>query len=273
MFTGTHFFIFLSGAVGGVFPHLIVLGTRFLGDQPKVPEFLYYIALVVFFFLGGVITLIFGETDSKKAFFLGVSLPALITSVQLQPDPKVGTSIPKDHTKTSFIQLVAPAHAQSKHVSSGRSDDPTSQANPNDASAQSSGKLLIRSSQSCVDCELRFYDKQGRLLKKQPFPNKPEKVHSFSIPERTDRFGIWNELINPHLWTLPNDGRAKPVSYTFEYKPSIWNYLRREGLGNYGVKLNNAEIRTEVPIPSSKSIEALVPVDKVNKRSKKGSSP
>ncbi|GEN29651.1 hypothetical protein HVA01_32970 [Halovibrio variabilis] len=77
------FSIFLGG-VGGISPHLvnrasILMRPESANEISTIVTIGYIVGLAIIAFLGAVIVTAFKESDSRKAFFLGISAPALIT--------------------------------------------------------------------------------------------------------------------------------------------------------------------------------------------------
>ena len=89
MMTRGHVLIALAAGIGGIAPNLVNLAQGFTGDAPYLPGFIYYVGVAIFFGLGASVALIFAETDHRKAFILGISLPALIAAVQTQQPLKI----------------------------------------------------------------------------------------------------------------------------------------------------------------------------------------
>lgn len=184
--------------------------------------------------MGAALALIFSETDYRKAFFLGVSLPALIAAAQTQ----VGGRIPSAAApteETAFLQFIPTAHAQQ----TGVADQPARQGNSEGPVRSGVGDLELTPRKSCPECAIWFYDKNGQFLQKQPFPDQ-QGTFRFGVPQGTTQFGVWNNNINPRLWGLPENPQV-PWSYEFDYESSIWNDFRR-GLGNRNIKPYNPEI-------------------------------
>jgi hypothetical protein len=68
----------LAAAFGGISPNLLSLGIMLTGKQPEMPELTYILGLLIFAFMGAMMAIIWKEKDLKKAFYLGIGLPALI---------------------------------------------------------------------------------------------------------------------------------------------------------------------------------------------------
>ena len=211
--------IFLAAGIGGMAPGLFNLAKIMLSlsPNPTLPGFIYLVGLLIFFGLGGLVAVIFGETDFRKAFFLGISLPALLASAQS------GGTIPASTTQTSILQFMSPSLAYAEGIQSTE-----------DTSSDSDNQLTIISMTSCANCTLWFFNDERQVVGSQPFPDDNGGVHSFAIPEGASRFGIWNSSINPHLWIFEREADLAH-NYSFDTRYNRWNDLRR-GLGAYDLR-------------------------------------
>jgi len=66
-----------SAAFGGVATTLFALGAELTRGQ-RLPNASYALGLAIFATLGACVAFFFGETNCRKAFFLGLGLPSLI---------------------------------------------------------------------------------------------------------------------------------------------------------------------------------------------------
>lgn len=73
------FVIGLSGGFGGIAPNLFRLGAGLQSGEP-LPDASYAIGVLIFFVIGSGLALAFKEDNAKKAFFLGLSIPAMFQS-------------------------------------------------------------------------------------------------------------------------------------------------------------------------------------------------
>lgn len=69
----------IAGGFGGTAPNIFRVGSQLTAGAP-LPDISYVIGVLVFFIMGAGVALSFQETDAKKAFFLGLSLPAMFQS-------------------------------------------------------------------------------------------------------------------------------------------------------------------------------------------------
>jgi len=69
--------LLLAAAFGGMAPNLLDLGVS-LTQGGNLPEWTYAIGLLIFGGLGAAVAAIWKETDLRKAFYLGIGLPAFI---------------------------------------------------------------------------------------------------------------------------------------------------------------------------------------------------
>jgi hypothetical protein len=71
--------IILAAAFGGISPNLLRMAVSLTGDKGELPlNGTYWIGLLLFGFLGGAMSLIWGETEIRRAYYLGLGLPSLL---------------------------------------------------------------------------------------------------------------------------------------------------------------------------------------------------
>lgn len=119
--------IALTAGFGGVSPNLLRIAIDLTGRKEDVyVDTGYLIGLVLFAIMGGGVALVWGETDLKRAYYLGLGLPSLMqmafaTATQRQVAP---TAIPAQAVQvgappenfSSFSLLAAPAFAESSQT-------------------------------------------------------------------------------------------------------------------------------------------------------------
>lgn len=71
--------IICAGAFGGIAPNVFRMGTNLTAGK-ELPDVSYLIGVLIFAGMGAGIAAAFQESDPKKAFFLGLSLPAMFQS-------------------------------------------------------------------------------------------------------------------------------------------------------------------------------------------------
>ena len=71
--------IALSAGFGGIAPNLFRVSADMTSGR-GLPDVSYVIGVTLFALIGAATALSFGETDTKKAFFLGLGLPAMFQS-------------------------------------------------------------------------------------------------------------------------------------------------------------------------------------------------
>ena len=211
--------VFLAAGVGGSAPNWLRLANIMISTPGHNPALSYFGALLIYFLLGGIVALIFKETDIRKAFFLGIGLPALITSAQ-------GGSGP-EFQKQSLLEFLAPAKAYAETV---------------DHSAAKESKLRIKSGMDCPDCIIWFYDADGNLLAARQFPQEPGE-YAFLTPHDAHYFGIWNPSISRRLWNFDQQ------NYQFNYKRNWTNDFWR-GLGNENLRSYDSVVEPYLPNPT-----------------------
>jgi len=219
--------IFLCGGFGGIAPSLVdfaqVLAEGRLREwMADLTEMFYSLAAgaagaFVYFVLGGCVALILREQDTWKALVLGVAAPSLIVSA------KSGgvDGVPKATTPTVVSMLLSPAFAQ-------------------DAAPDGSTGLQIKPAwvgNGCSDCEIKFYNQNGDLLKSQPIGPK-EDVPSVTVPDTTRKVWISGGSTNPAVVDIrkvapdANNGTVTlDVSRERNFSNDFWR-----GLGNKSIQ-------------------------------------
>ncbi|MGV6808893.1 MAG: hypothetical protein ACWA5U_03360 [bacterium] len=81
----------LWGAIGGILPHLVQKAQQLVDSNANnaldaMVHPAYIVGLTFLALIGGVIVAIFREDDHRKALFLGISAPALITAAASAPN-------------------------------------------------------------------------------------------------------------------------------------------------------------------------------------------
>jgi hypothetical protein len=113
----------MAGFGGGLAPFAINLAQALVGNSQLTikPSVGYIIGMLIFGIIGGVVAALFREVDLRKAFFLGISAPAMI-SLAAKSDSGASKAnstalTPSSGAHVSF-SLVSSAYAQQESRSS-----------------------------------------------------------------------------------------------------------------------------------------------------------
>ncbi|MGV2098903.1 MULTISPECIES: hypothetical protein [unclassified Rhizobium] len=218
--------IFLCGGFGGIAPSLVDFARTLLEGSLTTwiashGEALFSLAAgaagaFIFFIIGGIVVLSIKEQDGWKAILIGIAAPSLIISA------KSGNvdGIPKVTTPTVVSMLFTPAIAQ--------------EALPN------SLELQIKPAWTgtvCGDCEIKFYSKNGELLKSQPI-GPQDGTPSVPVPNNTKEVWISGGATNPAVVDLQkvapdaNNGTVTlDVARDRNYANDFWR-----GFGNRSIQ-------------------------------------
>jgi hypothetical protein len=121
--------ILLAAAFGGISPNLLRMAVSLTGDKGELPQNAsYWIGLLLFAFLGGAMSLIWSETEIRRAYYLG--LPSLlqvgVSSVtekgpKKDPDQQERPAEPAGPSGSGagFWLLTPPAYAQEQNAPNG----------------------------------------------------------------------------------------------------------------------------------------------------------
>lgn len=97
-------FVGFAAAFGGVAPNVFRVATRLTGGA-DLPGLSYLIGMLMFAAMGACTALFFEETELKKAFFLGLGLPAMFQSGVND------LSVPADRAAVLFAPAVLAAES------------------------------------------------------------------------------------------------------------------------------------------------------------------
>ena len=227
MFSRLQAHIFVAGGFGGMAPALFELAQDLRAAPPDVPGLAYVGSLLILAAIGGGVASAFKETNYLKALLLGLTLPALIASHQPSGDIPIGTVANGDRGISLLESFVSPALAQSDLAYQSQVCPVSDLQQENEISGSQDieeiGRLEIAPRKECTKCWLWFYGDNGEFVARIPLENggDGDGPYTFTIPERADKFGIWNEQINPYLWDLPVPGSDGSVSFAFNYNYSV----------------------------------------------------
>ncbi len=211
------FLIAMAAGTGGIAPSSVHLAQGFIKTNPDVPGLFYFLGVAIFFALGALVAFFFSETEAKKAFFLGIGLPALIATAQTQTP-----------TKLALENIIPSAHAQA-----------SAPARP--ASADTPPKVQFKPPADCKQCEIWFADSDGAVVSKQILGAPSNRTKSVAVPKGATQFGIADPKTNFKLVPIPAESNT-PMTIEFDRKYSPLNDLRR-GLGNYELKAYDPKIQ------------------------------
>lgn len=205
------FWIILSAAFGGISPNVFRLAVSLTQGNDDLPGATYLLGLLIFAVMGAAVALIWEETDFKRAFYLGIGLPAFIQmgAGEISTAEKMATLTPAPARVA--VQQHAPRYADMAVLPAAR---------------RSEGrqiKLIFREYQP--RCSVVFAGGDSTAQLPVDFPprtlNKTVKVPDFAGSFRI-RIGV--SYSNP--LTLDNDPDTIPA-YRITVVKSWWNGFRQ----------------------------------------------
>ena len=222
--------------LGGSASNWVDVATSLTRGEPWAYGIAYFVGVGLFFCLGVALAWIFEENDRRRAFFVGLSMPAFIASAQTQvatrlspQEPPAVVSMPREQ---SFIKISSPVHAQTVSGPQRSASGTQSEGVQGD---REEPVLRITLLKGCPDCVVWIVDDQGRLLEEETLSGDEEDVR-LALKSGSSYFGIWNAQINAKLWPIRSASvSGGTLNYEFDYGGNWMNDLRR-GLGNYNIR-------------------------------------
>lgn len=213
--------IAIAAGTGGIAPSLVYLAQGFIKENLNVPGIIFFVGVAIFFILGAMVAIFFDEKEAKKAFFLGIGLPALIATAQTQEQGKIN--------KFTSINFISSAYAQESMA-------------PSSATKKIQQELNLKYSDDCKQCEIWFFDSKGEVIAKKLL-NSEEKSKNITVPKGASNFGIADPKSNFTLVPIPRNLNTD-TTIEFERKYNPLKDFRR-GLGNYDLKSYDAKIKID----------------------------
>lgn len=171
--------ILLAAAFGGISPNLMRLALQLTQKNAELPEATYLLGLVIFAIMGAVIALIWEETDFKKAFYLGIGLPAFIQmgAGEIQMSQQLQQSIlPPDQPAQSQL-FNAPDNEELFHQALLLPQE------------SSNRKLQITVNKIDVKCFVIF-ESESKRSEEAYWSRALSKYQAFDVPDFATRFYV-----------------------------------------------------------------------------------
>ncbi len=186
--------ILFAAAFGGISPNLLRLAVTLMGENPRLPELTYLLGLSIFAMMGAVVAWIWEETDFKKAFYLGIGLPALIQMSAVEI---------RQASPTGFLE---PPQVISDHGD-------LASLNSNDffittASLQESGdkKMEVKLRRFWRRCSVVYTSSDSTAIETLVFKPGDHLSKTLEIPDFATSFYIKFRQQSSEPVTLPSDG-------------------------------------------------------------------
>lgn len=219
----------VAGGAGGIFTSVYDKAWWLIEGETPIWSFGQLLGLFVFFVLGGGLAWLFEEDNRRKAFFLGLGLPAFLTAAQTQGTPpsgqiEVAPAAEQSSALLPGFALFATAHAQERVEEPPA--EPTAEATTGGRPPAMNGKRMIIESAAdhpCPKGTLRFYA-ELQELRTIPLASCGEAIE---VPLEATHFGISTRDANPNRFELREAGVA---TYELRYEYNFWTDFRA-GLG------------------------------------------
>ena len=206
------YFALVAGGAGGIFTSVYDKASWLVNGGIPPWTIGQLLGLLVFFVLGAGLAWLFEEDNRRKAFFVGLGLPAFLTAAQTQAGPTVEQSA----ALRPGFGLFATAYAQER-AAEAEGDDEVSVS----AAART---LTVRPApdHTCPEGTLQFYAEMQEI---GGIPLSCDQA--MEVPPEATHFGISTAQSNPNRFEL---SEAEAATYELRYDYNFWTDLRA-GLG------------------------------------------
>lgn len=262
----------LWGAIGGILPHIVqkaqqLVDSNAYSSLSAIIHPAYIVGLAFLAVIGGIIVATFREEDNRKALFLGISAPALITAAASAPNMQDSDEL---HSmaytnNTPNIEILGSVSHAINHQA--YADEPTNLANsdqPNTVSAENFRKQVLEQEQVPSDVGLitrryievyavnqsdtfvmRFLNKQNEEIQRIQLP---EKRHGLiAVPPEASAISFARGATHSKPYPLPQkDSTLNGYFVQLEGKRiyDFWSALGRAPKVEYSFKVLVKELQT-----------------------------
>lgn len=219
----------VAGGAGGIFTSVYDKAWWLIEGNAPTWSLGQMLGLFVFFVLGGGLAWLFEEDNRRKAFFLGLGLPAFLTAAQTQGAPRAVETQPAPVAEQSAapppgFRLFATAHAQERVEEPP--PEPAAEAPADEPPAPMDGRRMIieaAADHPCPKGTLRFYAEMQEI-RTMPLASCDGEIE---VPPEATHFGISTRDANPNRFELRE---AEFATYELRYEYNFWTDFRA-GLG------------------------------------------
>lgn len=228
----------VAGGAGGIFTSVYDKAWWLIEGDTPVWSLGQLLGLCVFFVLGGGLAWLFEEDNRRKAFFLGLGLPAFLTVAQTQDAPTAAQTQAAPATEQTQaapaaeqsaiplpgFALFATAHAQER-VEEPPAETGAAAAADEQPAPMGGRRMIIQSAADhpCPKGTLRFYVEMQET-RTIPLASCGEAIE---VPSAATHFGISTRDANPNRFPLREE---KVATYEMRYEYNFWTDFRA-GLG------------------------------------------
>jgi hypothetical protein len=165
-----------SGGFGGMFSSLVIIASALTNQPDRVKGgawvLTFCLGLMIWGFLGAAVSGIFRETDLRKAFFLGIGLPALLQARNIA-DSKATPIIPPPNIPNSHTSLfISTAYASPQEGQVVKSDCAPGQAR----------SLRLYGTSGAGEGRIVFYSADRKQAQSTALSKFPEMSNARAIP-------------------------------------------------------------------------------------------
>lgn len=218
--------VLLSAAFGGISPNLFRLAVNLTQPNAELPQPTYFLGLLIFALMGAGVAYIWEETNLKKAFYLGLGLPAFIqlsageisgtemTAYFHREMPPVATAAPAQQDMAAPFQIMPAAFWQ-------------------DSTAVRTITITL---DKYIPTYTIVFASQENVMEKTVHSRPRKLSRTFQVPEFATHFKIKIQNSSSDLQPLPR--AASSLRYRVSVKESIWKgFLEAIGFKDAGLTI------------------------------------
>lgn len=205
--------VLLSAAFGGVTPNLLRLAIGLTNETAELPGISYLLGLLIFAIVGALVALIWEETDLKKAFYLGLGLPAFIQVGMGEVSSSALTAVNVDSSHRLVMEQPA-AGKQYRTVPTAFLQDTT-------AATPHVRKLRITLEKYWPRCVVIFSSPDSTLETILEFP-EGQQTRTIDIPDFATGFQMQIRKSLSPVYPLPSD-KSGVFAFRVSWKKGFWS--------------------------------------------------
>jgi hypothetical protein len=235
----------LAAAFGGASPNLIFLAVVLTKPGAELPMGTFYLGVLLYAAMGAVMAWVWEEASLKKAFYIGLGLPAFIQANLGNISAEYAKPQPVTHASFSIF---GSAYAQEAPTNIPATTTTTVRPGIIRASAVETNVtnrvLQVLPSPTLSDYNLYLYSMDGKVLGRRFIG--ANRTNNILVPSGAQRLVIESRQFEPVPMALPVNWTNALTSVEIKPQKRMWSGFER-ALGFKGIKDYEVEVFTIKP--------------------------